>query len=286
MATLTACLPVYGMCFDAIGRYLDHVLDWESRREDALQAELLSMIGTGRDLPVDLSGFMESFAAGEIEAVNQWLQDRGFTIQLTGQLPPGGFAVAAVLRLALSWKSAGVDTKIYANGNSYAGFRLARGYQIREWPEGIAASLETTSGFTVHLAMLEQGAVPRHEVELMRTVHALMQCLSGALVATSEFSAVEVPNVSIDLMPECGLVGVHAATTDAVIAQAVVQHRFRLDRDGAVVEAAAAMAVTRGGPTSLVFRDPFYAFVTDSAGRSVFAAYVDTDAWTQIENPW
>lgn len=285
MSTVVSCLSVYVECFDAAGRYLGRDdLVWCPRSGDARQAELLDLIAAAQGSRASLSEYMASCAANDVAVVNQWLQDRGFTIQLSGPLDHTDFAVVAAFRLALTWKHSGHDVNVTDDDSRvYKGFRLQNGFRISKFGDGSAATLETNNAFNVQLVMINEEAGPRGEIDLMNRVRRILSSLTQAIDVTDDYPAVDVPNVNIDQTPEnCGLVGMHTAGGEAVVTQALVQYKLDMNKHGVKAEGAAAMAMARSA-SPLAFGQPFYVIITDQAERSVFAAYVDRDSWTPVQ---
>lgn len=230
---------------------------------------------------------LESLASQNIEAVNNFLRERGFTITLRPTGQAGDIGVASVLKLTLEWLLSGKGVELQAKGttNVYPGVRLQEdAVEFFESPYHLHPIVQifTRSGDEVFLTKVS-GTVSE---SFLRAIagHVLSELKSSK----ERYDGVIFPMIDLDMQPDiswlCGLSTVGKDGVPAVISQAIQQTKFCMDEVGAKVESAVAMMVSRGiiidAPQPYVINQPFLAIVKrPSLKQPIFIGYLDTDCW-------
>jgi len=261
---------------------------WESVNDQ--QAIFLERFFTSGRSEVQGLAEISSIASWNVEDVNRFLRERGFTIQLPS-LSARAFAAASALDLVLRWT--GTRTMI-ASTNTTTG---AEPEELRMFPAvrlgdemvrfsrvpghlQAIATIHTQSDDQVHMTVMDD---PPDSFELVD----LAVRLSRTREATNEFEGVVFPMVSLDHKVDMDwLVGLKTSGDSGFpvgVASALQQTRFRMNELGARVESAVAVGITMGVgrvPPLLIIDKPFLIWI-ERAGlsRPLFVGFIGTDDW-------
>ncbi len=230
---------------------------------------------------------MRSCASKDIEVVNKFLSDNGFTIQLE-QAKGDCFAVASILDILCKWTVKGQkDFITFDNaGNStkktYPAVRMKEGYTIRQTEtDNPLLVIDTENGDKVFMTIAEK---PLEGFELVERVQELSSTSNEDI--TCRFEDVLFPMVDIDQKGSIDwLIGLRFAP-DWFISQALQQTRFQMNEEGAAAQSAVAISIekciNRHRPPTLRIDKPFYVWI-ERPGMTLplFAAYVDFADWKE-----
>lgn len=227
-------------------------------------------------IPAGLVPELEGRASTDIAAINNWLRERGFTIQLPLTSDPLAFGVAAISDLTVQWSRPGTAQSYYG----HAGFHLDGGVQSFDSAAAPYPILQiaTASGdvVTIH----EQGRDPVGWKGLLEAV-ALTQTLVSTAEKPTE-TALLAPMVHLDQTPDVSwLRGLR--TADFYVAQAVMQTRFGMNQLGARAMEATGMIMMRGIRQHLsqyTVTRPFLIYITrPGVPVPIFQAYITPEDW-------
>ncbi len=227
---------------------------------------------------------IESIASWNVEEVNAFLRQRGFTIQLKS-FDKNTFGVASVLDLLVEWLVKGEVTSVQGvDHKTYPGVKISKGgvqfYNARGHNSPIAL-LETKTGDRVYMTML--GSAPNDGFDLIARVEALSRSLSP----NREFGGLDFPMVDLDQHVDIGwMLGMKTTGYDgqpAWITQALQQTILKMNEVGARAKSAVAIAVTRGGgmkKPDLIINGPFLVwFERDGLAKPLFVGHITQEDW-------
>lgn len=229
----------------------------------------------------------------EHTVINDFLKEQGMSIELE-QFDDDTFGFAAVMKIAVQWIKAGVETDITSpNQIIYPGVRIESEYsrdtksynlvfhQSPQVPEPVV-TLHTKSGDLVHLTKFGQELGPFDLLDLSARL------LEGAK-EVRYFGGVCFPMVDLDVKPDVSWIIDMWTQLDsgrkAWISQAVQQCTLQMNHKGAVVKDAFAGAATLEcmPPPNLEINGSFL-FVLNRPGlkQPLFTAIIGTD---DFKNP-
>jgi hypothetical protein len=280
LKTDTLCtLPILG-CLQAAEIFIGSAnQEWKTISDR--QVEFLEKFKRYWINPVKLPE-LRSKASLELKAINQWLKDDGFDIQLDPV--DAGFYVASILKLLVEWLKVGKKRNITGkrNGTRYPGVFLEKGVEIyrdldiHPFP---VACIDTKNGDVVKMAIID--AVPEGAFGL----HDLTQTLNKVTSPDQNKEDVVFPMVELDVKPNiswiCGM-----KLEEYWIQQALQQTKFRMNEKGAKVESAVAMSFRKGmafdAKQPYVIDRPFLLWI-ERPGMTIpfFAAVLCEDVWRE-----
>lgn len=238
-------------------------------------------------------GNMKTLASRSAAELNKFLAENGFDIRLE-DLGPDGVGVVAILDRLVKWlaEADSGEQKIYRDGTEYPAFRLegtgVRFYISKNHYEPIA-ELETQTGDKVYLTKLEE---PFDGLEL--TERAL-DIIKSQKVPCCDYKGVIIPEVMIDKQVDISfLLGMSTKDSEGdpwFISQALQQAKFAMNKEGARVKVATALAAVRYcvgpivEPPDLIFDSPFLLWIVGREGSDLplISIYVDTDSWKSAD---
>lgn len=198
-----------------------------------------------------------------------------------------GIGAASILDMVVEWLKKASTCQIYANQREYPGFEIPKGGHIVYDPSGTdfrwVAALATKSGGALWLALPEKQ--PEDELALINMAFSAM---SGILRPRNDISTVQIPEIDFDIKPDlqkiCGAETYDQKGKYWFISQAKQQFKLRMNKEGAHVKVATAIAMERGisfGPHPLIINRPFMGWFTQPGAPSLPLAifYVDYDCW-------
>ncbi len=274
--------------------------DWHPANER--QAKFLALASGYRAIVLDGNLPIETVFSRDSEVVNQFLRDRGMTIEIS-PCSPDERAFAAVMTLKVNWPIAGEETRVnirgtedvvvegvcirrnYLNGGNMHFFR-AVGH------EDVVVRLQTKEGDTVVLTRASEDMIGLDGPELFERAIALVGNLVDYQPPSGErpYDRVEFPRAAFDI--ECDLsYFVNLWTTQPStgqvfrIVEAKGQVRGELTKIGAEVIEAVAMkgvfecARSEPDPVPLVIDDAFL-MIIERNGQPVSVLVIGDDAWT------
>jgi hypothetical protein len=255
---------------------------WQASNK--LQLQFLEQFFKPCRREVDTIPEIESLASWDVEEINAFLRQRGFTIQLR-PFGPATFGVASVLDLLVEWVQKGeVRTVRGIDNRDYPAVRMsqesAKFYEVGGHPHPIVA-LETKTGDVVYMTMLD--SEPAHEFDLIDQVEGL----SHAIYPTYQYGGVIFPMVDLDQKVDITwLIGLTTTGVDggpATVAQALQQNILKINEVGARAKSAVAIAVTRASrmpEPDLVINGPFLVwFERSGLAKPLFTGYITQEHW-------
>jgi len=229
-------------------------------------------------------------ASKSVVELNAFLKENGFDIQLEAFRDPEGFGVVSILDRLVNWLTTGEDRTVRVDGKTYPAFRLTEGVEFwntSDSPNPIV-KIQTKSGDTVCLTFGDQEL---EGVELAKKILHIVQ--AEKIPNWDSYDGVIIPDVMIDMKPSLDwLLGM--STRDEkdqtwFISQALQQAKFAMNKLGARIKVATAIAMSRGLPPEpkpdLIFDRPFYLWIEGREGSKLPMAmiYVDTDTWKKAD---
>ncbi|MBI4020852.1 MAG: hypothetical protein HY369_01280 [Candidatus Aenigmarchaeota archaeon] len=263
---------------------------WNAVNEQ--QAALLALLAAIPDARHAAIPEIEVTASEDVQAVNRFLRDHGFGIQLDKQSCPDdqtGWYAASVLDLLVRWLIIGRPVTITLRGTDrqFPGVALKEGVSVR-LAEGLSspvAVIETQSADTAVFLTIPP-APPATPFELHTMIEDI---LSRRPRLDPDLRGVHVPMVDYHVTENLAwLERMQAPMNDgriAVILQALREARVRLNLEGAHVKEAVALGGVRlGAPMNprppLVIDRPFLFWIERRGIRApLFEAYLTPDCW-------
>ncbi len=227
---------------------------------------------------------IESIASRDAKKINDFLAQRGFSIQLN-PFAPTEFGVAAVLDLLVKWFQPGKKIQITTpNNQKYPGVHLKQGVQFFNVNGDMnkpVAKIRTQSDDEVFMTMIDQVPDGLDLLEFAATLVAQLQ------YGREEYEGLHFPMVDFKNQPDISwLLGM--ATTDssgvpAWISQAKQETKLRMNEIGARVQDAVAMATMRCAmmpKQPLIINKPFLCIFTRPGLTFPLAVFfLDPDCW-------
>ena len=252
---------------------------WEPVNET--QRQFLELYDIARG---EVSGLpeIESIASWKADAINSFLTQRGFAIQLE-PFEPDTFGLAAVFKMLLSWLFPGTPSDIVTpNQKVYPGVLIEDRVPLFEVAghNSPVVIIPTISQDTVSLTMLD--TPPTDEFEMIATAHKFAASLLGRKSVEVHF-----PMVDLDLRVELswlrGLWTYSEGGVKGEVTQALRQTKFKMNEFGVKIEEAVAMAVTMEMAfvsSRYVINRPFLMWV-NRRGLSLplFVGYITPEDW-------
>lgn len=225
---------------------------------------------------------IESLASWEADKINKFLADHGFSIVLD-PFDADTFGVAAVLNLLMEWLQEATADVIVQDGTEYEAMRMKEGVQFFSSPghQHPIAQIATKAGDVVYVTIKPTAPTGFDLVELVEGIEAKME-------RCWDYGDLVLPLVDID--EKVGLdwlIGMRTVASwgqPAHISQAKQQTLFKMNKRGALLKSAVAMAVTLEmcamPMPDLVIDQPFVAWVRrDELLLPLVVAHVTQDAW-------
>ena len=271
----TFCLPPIIGCLVVAEQVLGPNREWKAA--NTKQSELLGTpFKLGRGAVMGMKEIV-SLASYKPDAINRFLQELGYSIQLPPYQKPD-FGMASVLKVLVEWVEKGKAITI-RNG-SYPGVLLEQGVTYHTSPHSTnpIAAIKTKEGSTV--CMMEMANPPKG-FELLQRL---------ALIDETEkqvhgYKGVIFPMVDYDRQEDTSwTVGLTTRGDDGVVARvahAAQQTKFKMNEVGAKVESAAAMMMTRSIPRYLQIERDLLVWVYHPSfvGQPLFAGYFTEEVY-------
>ncbi len=230
-----------------------------------------------------------SLATNDVTEANQFLTDNGFSIQLDPLPDPLAFFIVSILDRLVNWEVTGEDHPIHTPEETYPGFRLEDGVDFFDIPNHphLAARLATKTGDYVWLTYADQ------ELKGIELADKVVSLVKAPKNASFDFDGAVIPDVMIDQQPDISwLVGLFTFDDTPekwFIAQALQQAKFAMNKEGARIKVATAVAMMRECAViekpDLIFDRPFFLWIEGREGSKLPLGmmYVDTDSWTKAD---
>lgn len=220
---------------------------------------------------------------GDVTPVNDFLRQRGFSIQLD-QIGPFDLAIASILEVILKWLTKGKKTALFYQLEEYKAVNLSSGVEV-VLPKSFAATAKilTKNGDTVFMTIPAEKPTDSFEVfEMARKLIAAKTSKASHYENRAIF-----PMVDLDTQPDISwIIGLSDKRSEKwEIAQALQQTKVKMDEEGVVIREAVALGVrclAASFPSTypLVIDEPFL-FVVKREGlkEPLFSAFLNTDGW-------
>lgn len=260
--------------------------NWESQNPDGADF-LRCCIPDMGELPLITE--MKSRAARTAAEINRWLQEEGFSIQLP---PDGDLFLASVMKLLVQWLNRG-EPSDRIKGFSGVKLKMPTAKVIFEqsWPnDRYVVQISTKSPDDVAYMAIPYGRTPQNEWEVLRMIAEtdnVMRAEGASIGQSGKHEGVIFPQVELDTEPDVSwLEGTRAEGNDGLplmITKCLEQVKLKLDLEGARVEVAAAMYMTRGiGPVPYVIDRPFLFWIKRRGVTDPLVwAFLAEDSWVR-----
>jgi hypothetical protein len=233
---------------------------------------------------------MKTKASYDAEAINTFLEQHGFTIQLE-PFKDGEFGVASLMQILVEWLRPGRAFKMTSrhDGKEYDAVSLpddagATFHDARS--EGIRCTfvrIPTKNGDSICLLPTNKVGRPRPQFLL-----DIVQEVRASATHNQGFEGVHFPMVDLDESKDLDwLLGMETAAQSGrphSISQAKQQTRLKMNQHGAKMESAVAIGImatsVRRTPPPFIVDGPFLFWAErPGVGLPYFCAYVTQEAW-------
>jgi len=274
--------PILG-CLRAAEDFLCRAVQWDAVSDE--QTQFLELF-LEHIKDVDSLDCLERKADVDVEPINKWLQERGFSIQLNPVAD--GFAVASILDVLVKWLNEAQKVSIHSDKGEFPGVKLKEGVAAYRQPElhphpvvKIRTQSDDIVCITIADTMPDDPFALNWKVEQLRNV----QRPFGV-------EGVMFPMVNYDRMVDISWIeGMKIKPGDGddgfYISQALQQTKFKMNEIGARAQSAVAMtfrccAVAAPNPWVVIDR-PFVLWIErPGVQMPLFAGVFAEDVW---ENP-
>jgi hypothetical protein len=243
---------------------------------------------------------IKSKASRDVKVVNQFLQDNGFSIELTDLKNPLAFYVASILNVNIEWKELGEKTTLKVCEKEYPAVEFEK---EESQPFKVFKVLDDFSSFGQDSEILEIEAKNGDLVYMLQdnkksspfTGFALLDAIKNIwqknIVSSNEicYDKAIFPMVDIDQEVDIKWLEKIRACDGYKevyeIAQALQQTKFQMNEKGAKVKSAVAISCIECScairiPKIFTINDSFYLWILRPGMKTpIFAAYIDKDAW-------
>lgn len=213
-----------------------------------------------------------------------FLAKHGWQAQITN-CPPKGFLTAAVLDVLVHWSVPGRQMRLKVDGvGEFPAAKLTTGVELRRHRRSgtLVATLMTKTTDKVLVAMADHAPTDVRDLNRMTD-----EIFGGEGEPCYDNEGLIFPMVDLASKQELDwLVGLQTQKRDSIevfsVEKAVQQATLKMNHEGARARAADEMGFrcTSVPPPPFKIDRPFLvAFQRPSLSRSLFAAYVDHDAW-------
>jgi len=229
---------------------------------------------------------IRSIASANIEEVNKFLADNGFSIRLS-PLPSGSFGAASILDLLIEWIEKGEKTKVRTDDRKkFPGVRIkgenVSFYTIPGHKEPIAC-LKTKSGDRVFMTMLNQSPEGFDLVKKAEKLSDFDKCWEDV----DEYDGIVFPmvdlNQTVDISWLEGLGTIDEKNVFWYIAQALQQTKVRMNEIGVRVQSAVAVGLMKGvmpHRPDLIINRPFLMWIErPGLEKPLFVGYITEEDW-------
>ncbi|HSI20229.1 MAG TPA: hypothetical protein VLA04_00760 [Verrucomicrobiae bacterium] len=261
-------------------------LDWKAA--NPMQEIFLRFFSKHRDELNNVTG-LDAIADFDFDKVNAWIRDKGFTIQLDPAMGPGNpFATASVYDQLVNWRNPGKVTTVHTEDNtSYPAFHLKNGVEVRTYRHYShpIVQIATESGHSVFITVLD--APPDAGLAVFDAAIRLNAGMADIQSSYEYYKGAIIPMVNLnqenDISWMKGLFTDIEGDMPAIISQALMQTKLRMNENGARMQAAVALGVSRGismDEPYVVNRSFLYWCTQPGVTLPVFAAYVTPEDWS------
>ena len=227
---------------------------------------------------------IQSLASREADALNKFLRDKGFSIQLQS-FERDEFGVVSILDLLVQWLHTGTATAIHTNGagREFPGVRIG-GEDVSFYSapphEHPIAGLVTKSPDMVYMTMLDD---PPEGFALV----AKAEELSREKKYSFEFDGLKFPMVNLNQEVDIGWLinmrTIDKAENEVRISQALQQTKLRMNEVGARAESAAAVGFRTLGapPPDHTINQPFLIWIErPDLVTPLFVGHITEENWS------
>lgn len=281
MTTKTSVpLPII-RCLIEAGLFFNQKLVWTPTNKH--QVDFLQKVlgDQALDNEARTSPFLEAMADTDVEPINEWFKQRGFSIKLD-PIPPGNLALGSILEIYVKWALEGKKMDMNIGGTNYAMAKMGKATaEISETNGTVVATLRTDNpDVRANMAMVPE---PKDD----DSVHDLAKQLSvpGMHIWNHifDYEGLVFPMIDLDVQPDISWLqgmATNAGMTGWCISQAKQQTKLRLNHIAARASSAVGMTMRSFSMPKppLVIDRPFLFFLTHK-GVVVFAAWLDKDCW-------
>lgn len=263
---------------------------WQSTTDKQKQTLALYQRFGGKDLKQFKPGEMEGFASYEPKRIAEFLTQKGFA-NLAGSVKnfsAPNFGTVAVMKINVNWLKIGDSEWIKYREKVYQAATLHEGVKSMELPgtENQIFRLETQEGDFAYIALIPYEGKDQKglETEISKVIAPFIR---GDIKETDQEMEITFPVVKYDGREDISwLVGINALikTTPVQLADAQMQNKLAMDREGASVESAASMMFLRGLSRAFEIKQPFLVwFARPGMNLPYFIGYIAPDSWVVKE---
>ena len=257
--------------------------DWTAYNEK--QAKYLEIYRNCRG--ANIPEIESRVSVGDVTPVNEFLRQRGFSIQLDQLGDPRDLAIASILELFLKWLSKGEKSSVFYLSEPYSAVNLTSGVEVVRCDgfSNAVAKIATKNGDTVYMTIPMAKPIDSFGVfELARKL-----IVAGTSRTQTYEDRVIFPKIELDTQPDISwIIGLSDRLKEKwEIGQALQQTKVKMDEEGVTIKEAVAIGVvclSAFRPSiPLVINKPFL-FVVKREGlkEPLFSAYLDTDGWMRV----
>ena len=259
---------------------------WKSTTDRQKQTLALYQRFGEKDLKQFKPGEMEGFASYEPGRIAEFLTKKGFA-DLGGSVKnfsAPDFGTVAVMKVNVNWLKIGDSGWIEYQQKWYQAATLHKGVRSMELPgtETPIFRLQTQEGDLAYIALIPYEGKDQNglETEISKVI---VPFIKGNIKETDQEMEITFPVVKYDGREDISwLVGINALvkTTPVQLADAQMQNKLVMDRNGASVESAASMMFTKGLSRAFEIKQPFLVwFARPGMNLPYFIGYIAPDSW-------
>lgn len=280
----TACFyPIVGAMLGAT-EYLN-TKDWNTINET--QAEFLEKFYLRSTAEAASMENIETRASTIASELNDWMKERGFSIQLE-DFQDGDFGVVSILDVLVEWVAKGVRRPLMHQGKEYDGVFMKKNFtyfKVKGHDEVVVKLDTKVPGEFVYMTKAPKEL---ESLDLMNEVRKLdLRARIRREEVETEYGGLVFP--MIDLNQQVDITWLKSAYTMQgskkwSIVQALQQTKFRMNEVGARAESAVALGMRclsmQIPKPPLMIDEPFFLWIArEGLTMPLFAGYLTPDDW-------
>ncbi|MHA1927211.1 MAG: hypothetical protein ACTSV2_01390 [Candidatus Thorarchaeota archaeon] len=253
--------------------------EWEPTSD--IQREFLKQFQTSCRDEIPLINEIDCIAHKDIQVINDWLKQHGFSIQLS-PMPDSMLGTASKLDLEGYWKNLGTKTAVYTKEyDEYPGVKMTDGsfkFYCLEGEENLVIELETEKKDRAYLMMAAEAPDGFAMVEHVENIMQHMKSCSP------DYDGLIFPMIDLDTEGALEWL-VNMGIGPMMIGQALQQTKLKMNEKGFRIKSAAAIQMILKAPLGkkkepYIINRPFLFWVKrPDISRPLFVSYLNKDVW-------
>jgi hypothetical protein len=277
--------------FQVLNQQLKNATQWEGKTP--IQTYFLKQILPIAQKDINAIPEIEARCSRNVQEINKFLQDRGFSIHLDEPSPILNLrplATASILDIIFKWIEEGTPISLRANSRLFEGVSMAdkissyhKTFFICDLKR-VLVQFTTTTEDLVYIMIASDP--PIKNFDLLTLIQNTMDDIPK-LTEKGRYRLYELKFPKIKLAYNQRLVWLEQLSTRVpepyIIDQALEQTTMKLDEKGGQVKTALAKLTISGGPFPIIINRPFYLWLyRKGLTFPLFIAYLDYDSWCPL----